>query len=234
MHNKRYSRWVPQNYNIQTISLNYNPIGSQSWSSPFKWLCTSCGSSAIFFQAAWTLHADFEAVVRNSRGESNSSLVDALSNMANAAQIFNKDFLGILSKKKNSCLIEGIQNYLSFRHFYFPSRASWTRTHWRLQQYSDTRGDVLGSGIQSSLSMKPGLMILLKLRMRYKDSLRINSVIPIMSPCLSLIYIPNNSMLSTVQISNLLKPVTASEVLYAVEGVLDIMRWKKQVASLHS
>jgi len=62
--------------------------------------------------------------VRNSRGESNSSLVDALSNMANAAQIFNKDFLGILSKKKNSCLIEGIQNYLSFRHFYFPSRAS--------------------------------------------------------------------------------------------------------------
>jgi hypothetical protein len=72
--------------------------------------------------------------------------------------------------------------------------------------------------------MKPGLMILLKLRMRYKDSLRINSVIPIMSPCLSLIYIPNNSMLSTVQISNLLKPVTASEVLYAVEGVLDIMR----------
>jgi hypothetical protein len=37
-------------------------------------------------------------------------------------------------------------------------------------------------------------------------------------------HIPNNSMLSTVQISNLLKPVTASEVLYAVEGVLDIMR----------
>ena len=128
-------------------------------------------------------------VVRNSRAESNSSLVDALPNMANAAQIFNKDFLGIFSKKKNSCSIEGTQSYLSFRHFYFLSRASWTRTHWRLLQYSDTRGDVLGSGIQSSSSMKPGLMILLKFRMRYRDPLGINSVIPIMSPCLFLIFL---------------------------------------------